>query len=359
MKITRRDFLKMTAFGFGNLALIPGKSYVGLLDFPEADRLGRVCVGRTDLKIKPDYESASVGVLFEDEVLPWVKDVVGSWPWRNNQRWVETPSGYIWSPYLQPVANQPQEPINILPVSGETPGMWVEVNIPFVDAIIDNPPVRSAWWRYRQENGQNFRFYYSQILWVDKIRTDDTGQNWYRINERYGNPGDVFWCPAKAFRVISSEELAPISPDIENKRIEVDINYGVQSLSCYEGNSEVYYCRISSGKGENSTPFSAKASPGFPIWRKLFSLHMGGSTAAGSWDVPGVGWTSLFQGDGVAIHSTYWHNNYGEPMSHGCVNVSPEDAKWIFRWAQPEVSFETGDITIVGEGSTRVTVKAW
>ena len=93
------------------------------------------------------------------------------------------------------------------------------------------------------------------------------------------------------------------------------------------------------------------------IWRKLFSLHMGGSTAAGSWDVPAVGWTSLFQGDGVAIHSTYWHNNYGEPMSHGCLNARPDDAKWIFRWTSPVVPFEEGDITIVGSGGTRVIVR--
>jgi hypothetical protein len=44
-------------------------------------------------------------------------------------------------------------------------------------------------------------------------------------------------------------------------------------------------------------------------------------------------------------------------MSHGCVNVSPEDAKWIFRWVNPAVSYSSGDITIVGDGSTRVIVK--
>ncbi|MBT6320946.1 MAG: L,D-transpeptidase, partial [Anaerolineae bacterium] len=67
----------------------------------------------------------------------------------------------------------------------------------------------------------------------------------------------------------------------------------------------------------------------------------------------------LFHGDGVAIHSTYWHNNYGEPMSHGCINASPDDAKWIFRWSMPAVSFETGDLTLQGEGGTRVIVNEW
>jgi len=359
VKINRRAFLKLSALGLGNVALNPWRRLFTLTEFPNAERLGRVCVGRVDLKIRPDYDSATVSVLYEDEVLPWVKDIVGRWPWRNNQRWVETPDGYIWAPHFQPVKNLLTTPVDSLPTMGETIGMWVEVSTPYVDAIIDNPPVRSKWWQYRQQNGQAFRFYYSQILWIDQLKTDSDGQVWYRVNERYGNPGDKFWCPAEAFRPITREELNPISPEMEDKRIVVDINYGVQTLSCFEGNTEVYFCRVSSGQGVNSTPLSAPHSPGFPIWRKLFSLHMGGSTASGSWDVPGVGWTSLFQGDGVAIHSTYWHNNYGEPMSHGCVNVAPEDAKWIFCWAQPQVSFETGDLTIVGKGSTRVTVKEW
>jgi lipoprotein-anchoring transpeptidase ErfK/SrfK len=64
----------------------------------------------------------------------------------------------------------------------------------------------------------------------------------------------------------------------------------------------------------------------------------------------------LFIGDGVAIHSTYWHNNFGEPMSRGCVNASPEDSKWIFRWTEPIVPYEPGEVTIVGSGSTRIRV---
>jgi lipoprotein-anchoring transpeptidase ErfK/SrfK len=83
---------------------------------------------------------------------------------------------------------------------------------------------------------------------------------------------------------------------------------------------------------------------------------MAGGTNESGWDLPGIGWTSLFVGDGVAIHSTFWHNNFGEPMSHGCVNVRPDDAKWIFRWTHPAVSFETGDFTVTGKGSTRVFV---
>jgi hypothetical protein len=358
---SRRDFLKLAALGLGSLSLRPWARLFSLTDFPQADRLGRVCVdGPIDLNALPDYDSESVGKLYGDSVVPWLKEVIGRWPWRNNPRWVETPQGYIWSPYLQPVKNEPNDPVDALPQMGDVRGMWVEVSVPYVDAILVNASPLSAWWRHRREDGHEYRFYYSQILWVDQMKTEADGSIWYRINERYGNPGDIFWCPAEGFRPITAEEVAPISPEVEDKHIVVDINWKVQTLSCYEGNTEVYFCRISSGVDEKSTPLTPFPSPGFAIWRKLFSLHMGGSTASGSWDVPAVGWTSLFQGDGVSIHSTYWHNNYGEPMSHGCVNASPDDAKWIFRWTHPAVPFDTGDITIQGmDSSTKVIVNHW
>ena len=359
LPLSRRDFLKLSAAGFGGMVLKPWRRIFQLADFPQADKLGRVADGRIDIKAQPDYDSQTVGVLYEDAVVPWLREVAGRWPWRNNQRWVETPDGFVWCPYLQPVKNEPAQPVDSLPQMGGQQGLWVEVSIPYVDALLANAPPRSAWWRFRQENGQPFRFYYSQVLWVDQMKVEDDGSVWYRINERYGNPGDIFWCPAQAFRPITPEEVSPISSDVEDKRIEVDINWGKQTLSCYEGNTEVYFARISSGKAEGATPLSPAFSPGFMIWRKLYSLHMGGNTASGSWDVPAVGWTSLFHGDGVAIHSTYWHNNFGEPMSHGCVNTRPEDAKWIFRWSQPSVPFEAGDLTIVGEGSTRIIVTEW
>ena len=97
-----------------------------------------------------------------------------------------------------------------------------------------------------------------------------------------------------------------------------------------------------------------------PIWRKAVSLPLSGGSAAAGWSLPAVGWVSLFVGTGVAIHSTYWHNNYGEPSSRGCVNASPEDAKWIFRWSQPGVPYDPGDVTVEMPGGTKVSVeKNW
>jgi hypothetical protein len=354
---SRREFLKLSALAVGGFSLRPWASRIFYeQDFPQYERLGRVCVGKVDLKSQPDEDAETVGILYEDAVVPWLREKAGRWSWRNNQRYVETPEGYIWSPYLQPVKNQPNEAVQSLPQSGGEQGMWVEVSVPWVDGVLANPPARSHWLQYRVEHDLPMRFYYSQILWVDQTKVTEDGAIWYRINERYGSPGDILWAPGMAFRPLTPEELSPINPDVEDKRVVINVSWNEQTLSCFEGSAEVYFCRISSGVSSGSTPITPPGGNGFPIWRKMHSVHMAGGTNAEGWDLLGIGYTSLFVGEGVAIHSTYWHNNFGEPMSHGCVNTRPEDAKWIFRWTQPIVPFNMGDITISGDGSTRITV---
>jgi lipoprotein-anchoring transpeptidase ErfK/SrfK len=54
-------------------------------------------------------------------------------------------------------------------------------------------------------------------------------------------------------------------------------------------------------------------------------------------DLPGVPWVSYFTSNGVAFHGTYWHNDFGVPHSHGCINLTPEAAKWVYLWTTPAV----------------------
>lgn len=356
--LPRRAFLKIAGLSLGSLALHPLERLFTLSDFPSADMLGRVNVGKVDLKTLPDANSQTLGVLYEDAVVPWLREVTGRNTYRTNQRWVETPDGYIWSPHLQPVRNQPNRPVEDLPASDRSQGMWVEVSVPYVDLQLDNPPARAPWLEYKLENGLSPRLYYSQITWVDQLKEGSDGQVWYRVNEKYGSYGDIFWAAAEAFQPLTQDEIAPISPEVEEKRILVDVTY--QTMSCFEGAREVYFARISSGAKWDiwGNPVDAWATPvgSFPIWRKLLSLHMSGGTTGGGWDLPAVGWVSLFVGSGVAIHATFWHNNYGEPMSNGCVNARPEDARWVLRWSQPAVSLEVGDITPLWPGGTIVEV---
>ncbi|NIS81448.1 MAG: L,D-transpeptidase family protein [Anaerolineales bacterium] len=354
--ITRRDAIKIAGLGFSAAALQPWVRSINLPEFPSSEWLGRVCTSTVNVRARPDGESETIGVLYEDTVVPWLREIAGKHRsiYSPNVRWVETNEGYIWSPRLQPVQNRPNEPQHELPMTSLGAGMWVEVTVPYVDIVQENPPARSPWLKHAQFP----RLYYSQVLWVDEVKTDSQGQVWYRVNERYGY-GDIFWAVAEAFRPLTDDDLAPIHPEVEDKRIVVNLTY--QTLSCYEGNSEVYFCRISSGakfdsSGNPVDEWSTPLGP-HPIWRKVVSLHMSGGTTGGGYDLPGIGWTTLFVGNGVAIHGTFWHNNFGVPVSHGCVNARSEDAKWIFRWTTPRVTSDPGDITVAMPGGTIVFVE--
>jgi lipoprotein-anchoring transpeptidase ErfK/SrfK len=235
--------------------------------------------------------------------------------------------------------------------------MWAEVTVPYVE-IIMRQPISSTIYKEKIAQGLPPRIYYSMILWVDKMETGEDGKVLYRVNERYGTYGDIFWAAAEAFRPLSAEDTHRINPEIEDKRVEVNVTY--QTLACYEGNEEVYFARVSTGakfdaQGNAVDEWSTPVGP-HNIWRKLVSVHMSGGSTGGGYDLPGIGWTSLFSGNGVAIHSTFWHNNFGVPMSHGCVNARPQDAQWVFRWTSPPVDEATGDVTISGTGSTKVVV---
>ena len=320
-------------------------------DFPKAEKLGRVCAGGEgavfELKTRPDWDSQTSGKVLRDDVIVWQREVVASKLDRNriNQRWVETPKGYIYSAYVQPVKNLPNQPVLAFPSYSKEGGMWVECTVPYVDFTVEGK-ISSPW---LQETLKP-RLYYSQVMWADQVRDEGGGHVRYRVREKYGSYGDVFWACADAFRIITPDDLAPIRPEVSNKTVRVNLTY--QTLSCLEGKDEVYFCRVSTGWG-GATPTGT-----IPTWRKMVSTHMsGGSTGAG-YDTPGIGWTVLFSQDGAAIHSTFWHNDFGLARTHGCVNTLPEDAQWIFRWTQPAVSYDPGDITISGmNASTKIIVE--
>jgi hypothetical protein len=360
--ITRRSFLKYSSIGIGSLIFSPHLELINSLpDFPQAERLGRICTGMEgahfDLRSEPNSESDLTGAqVYRDDVIICHKEVVGNKLNLNviNQRWIETEHGYIYADNIQPVKNLPNTPVDSFPTEGGISGAWVEVTVPYVDFKLDTYPAKSPWLLDTLKP----RLYYSQIMWADQMKTDDQGQVYYRLSEKYGY-GDVFWAPAEAFKLLTEEDVQPIHPDAEDKSIYVDLNY--QVLSCYEGTEEVYFCRISSGRGyddEGNLNDKMETPTGtFPIWRKMVSTHMSaGSTAAG-YDTPGIGWSSLFSVDGAAIHSTFWHNGFGVARSHGCINTAPDDAKWIFKWTVPQVGYAVGDITVSGmNSSTRLQI---
>ncbi len=73
-----------------------------------------------------------------------------------------------------------------------------------------------------------------------------------------------------------------------------------------------------------------------------------------SFDLPGVPWVSYIYWTGVALHGTYWHNDYGTPRSGSCINLTPADAKWLYRWTLPIVP--PGEDWVRAPEGTRVVV---
>jgi lipoprotein-anchoring transpeptidase ErfK/SrfK len=360
-QIPRRQFLKYGLFGIGAVVMRPWLRWNALQsEWPDAERLGRICVGKIDVRSRPSADAPSVEVLYEDSIVVWLREVVGDPTLVSaSRRWVETPDGYIYAPNVQPVRNIPNTPISQLPATSLGNGMWAEVSIPHTQIFLENTTPSSPWLKYAVEYNLIPRLYYSQVVWIDEIRTNSQGQVLYRVNEKYG-PGDLFWAAAEAFRPLTDEDLTPIHPEVENKKVVVDVTPTRQMLSCFEGNTEIHTCLISSGAkwnaaGEIVEEWGTPIGP-HPIWRKAISIHMSGGQTATGYDLPGIAWTNLFTGEGVAIHSTFWHNDFGTPRSHGCVNASPEDAKFVFRWTLPQIPFDPGDITVQMPGGTTVEV---
>jgi hypothetical protein len=358
-KFSRRDFLKLTGAGLGALALGTRKVLAfetlstpkRLPQFPASPVIGRVLEPGIDLRSRPTNDpglNTSIAKLPADTLVEWNREVVGNvFGGLTNQRYVETPNGYIYGSVLQPTRNRPNTPITEMPLG--SPGFWAEVTVPYVDLAHDGV-VASPW--LKDHIAYNFppRLYYGQVVWMDQVRTQN-GFVEYRWNEDaphgygYGAFGEFFWADGAGFKILTEEEVAPISPDVapNDKRIEVNLDY--QTLSCYEGSAEVYFCRISSGR--NIDPVTGQINDSLPTatpvgnllthW-KIVSQNMTAGTFQAGYSTPAVPWSTMISGNGVAIHGAFWHNAFGEKRSHGCINVTPEDAKWSFRWTTPYVS---------------------
>ena len=349
--ISRRDFLKLSGMSLGAMALNPFERFDAFqpfaAQFPQTERLGRISVFpnfySTEIKTKPNEYAPAVRDAPDDEVVAWEREVIGTNYYGGKSRtWIQTSEGYIYAPFVQPVRNITNTPITAIPEG--KPGFWAEVTIPHVPIFIENPPVRSPSYRYMTESGAGPLLCYSQVVWIDQVRVDEGGRVMYRWNEDFGHGygyGDIFWVDATALRVITDDEVTPLSPDVDPAQKVILADVYTQTISCFEGNTEVFFCRMSSGAGEFGTPIGTMYA-----WRKMYSINMSASSAqnGAGYDTSAVSWPTFISGEGVAIHAAFWHNYFGTARSHGCLNVEPEAAKWIFRWTTPYVSLEQTEV---------------
>ncbi len=346
--VSRRDFMKVAGVGLGALAF---KSFnfeslympKRLPQFPNSEIIGRM-LGMTDVRNRPSSDplvATTVGTLYDDNLIEWGREVIGNAVGLTNQKFLETPQGYIWASRVQPTKNLPNTPITEIPAG--QPGFWAEVTVPYVDLTLEGAPI-SPWIQSLIQYNFPPRLYYGQVVWIDQVRQNN-GFVEYRWDENPGHGygfGDIFWADGAGLKVLTEEETSAISPDVDpaTKRIVADLTY--QTISCLEGSEEVYFCRISSGAifDAYGNPTDKYATPVGDLntnW-KIISLNMTGGGSTAGYSTPAVPWDTVISGEGIAIHGAFWHNDFGERRSHGCINVRPEDAKWIFRWTTPYIS---------------------
>lgn len=133
-----------------------------------------------------------------------------------------------------------------------------------------------------------------------------------------------------AFIPRNLDRLTPIEmPDTDERWIRVDLSE--QTVIAYEGSRALRGFIISSG-----LPRTPTVTGTFRIRTKVRAQTMtGGDPALGNYyDLPNVQWVQYFYAD-YGFHGTYWHTKFGQPMSHGCINMTNADAKWLFDWAGP------------------------
>ncbi len=323
-RISRRDFLKLSASGFVSLSFSPFLPGLGTFD----DSLQvRVATKSVSVYSEPSDQSRIVGQWFRDELVNVYKEVDGGAP-AYNPIWYRVWGGYMHRGRLQKVKVLFNEPLTAI---SEGTRQVAELTVPYTQAM-----------RYTKTYGwqPNLRLYYGSVHWIDGMDEGPDGEAWYRVfDELVGFPYHV---PAIHLRPIPFDEWSPITSDIPSEDKRIEVNLTTQVLTAFERDKVMLKTNISSGittVRSNPKALSTKTPSGeFRILSKYPSKHMGnGNLFAGpeDYELPGVPWTCFFHEAGYAFHGTYWHDNFGTPMSRGCVNMRIEEAKWLFRWVRP------------------------
>lgn len=173
------------------------------------------------------------------------------------------------------------------------------------------------------------------VLKVESTVTVD-GHDWYKIKmdknirfpERVTSDWYVYADAVELFNDVGDKNLTKGSATTTKN---IHVNLTEEMLYAYDGNELFMKVPVSTGLEYTPTP------PGtFTVFRKTPSRYMQGPLPGVStqvYDLPGVPWNLYFTNEGAVIHGAYWHDHFGEPWSHGCVNLSPQNAKKLYMWA--------------------------
>ncbi len=300
----------------------------------------RVAFTGVDLFAQASFSANKLLTFGKDQVVSVTGQADGDFGFGNpfDKTWYKINGGYAYSGYFQPVETNYQQPIYQIPSAGQLG----EITVPFSDSRMD-----ASYWA-----NHAYRAYYRTTHWVTDVVVNKYEKTiWYKIYDKHLDAS--FFVSANDMRLVPDSELTLLSPDVPgtDKHIYVDID--TQMITAFEGEKAVLMSRCSSGGRGTPTP------PGdFQTFHKGPTVHMTNDGAPGAgrgYDLPGVPWVSFFTGTGDSFHGTYWHNDYGRPRSHGCVNLTMDAAKFIYRWTSPLVPPEIVYLYKPGSG-TKVNV---
>lgn len=170
----------------------------------------------------------------------------------------------------------------------------------------------------------------------------------------YQQTSEGFW--VKLSDVIAPKPEPP--PDLVEGEKWIDVDLGKQVLVAFEGKRAVYVARISSGR---RNPWDAQHDYPTPtgvyrIREKHVTTTMDGDLAAdGPYSIEDVPWVMYFKGS-YALHGAFWHDDFGHPRSHGCINLSPQDARALFFWVDPRLPTGWHGVFATGRSGTRVVI---
>jgi hypothetical protein len=343
-KFTRRDFLKLGALSLTGLAFKPVYNFGELLD---GEDLIRITSDSNSVYSEPDEESTIKFQHYRDEVVHVYKEVYSDKKPYTNPLWYKVWGGYINATHTQKVqARLNQANTNLSEVYYPA-----EITVPYTQSYLQR---QTGVWT------PLYRLYYSSTHWVTQLVEGPDGQPWYRIKDEMLKLDSLdYYVPAQHVRLIPPEDLTPISASVSPDKKRVEVSIDKQELTAYEDENVVLKTKISSGLDYHPLNEISWDTPKgtFYVQNKMISKHMGGGQLDPDLDayiLPGVSWVSFFQVElGVAFHGTHWHHNFGNRMSHGCINMVTEEAKWLFRWLMPVA--DTSEMNTVGMG-TEVTV---
>ena len=322
----RRNFIKNLGIGMTAFSIIDLKSFnsrkINLI------KLGRVASESLSVYKEPSEYSQILFQRYFNHLLNIYDEVISPDGPGYNPIWYRVWGGYVHSAFIQSVRNQLNPMVREFPGKGSL----MELTVPYSQSFL----IKSG------NKWQPFYilYYGSTHLVFDTIQGPDS-RFYYEIHDALLTVS--YYVPAEHLRLVETSELSAIHPEIPPQEKHIEISIDFQALRAFEGNNLINEFKISTGLpstyiGPDVIPTDTPRGNHI-IRNKRPSVHMGDGTLRSdeeAYELPGVPWVSYFEPTtGVAIHGAYWHNNFGVTMSHGCVNMKPEDAKWIYRWTTP------------------------